>query len=61
MMDLFFYISTLGKRNNLLNAVFREQSLQTPDANMISEHNMIILSHKMSQRGQNEAIVPKCS
>lgn len=51
-MNLFFYISTFGRHYNLLNAVFREQSLQTLYKNMINESKIIFKS-------QNVTKVPK--
>lgn len=47
--EFIFYISTFGKYNNLLNAVFREQ---TPYKNMITESKIIFKS-------QNVTKVPK--
>lgn len=51
-MNLFFYISTFWRHNNLLNAVFREQSLQTLYKNVINESKIIFKS-------QNVTKVPK--
>lgn len=46
--EFIFYISTFGK-NNLLNAVFRERSLQTPYRNMINEYKIIFKSQNVTK------------